>query len=79
MAVLRAVVSDKDGIMHELVLKSRERFGGYMWYYGNVPLVVTPARTPEEAVRLLNEELSLDPEKRPQIVSISRAQESSGS
>lgn len=73
--MLRAVVSDRDGIIHELLLKKRDRSAGYCWYYGNIALVVTPAETPEEAVRLLKQEISPTPDDRIQLISISRAED----
>ncbi len=72
MSVLRAVVSDKDGIVHELVLRKRDLNGAYSWYYGDVPLVVTPARTPDEAVQILKKEIAPTPDDRIQLISISR-------
>ena len=72
MSVLRAVVSDKDGIIHELVLRQRDHSAGYSWFYGNVPLVVTSARTPDEAVQILKQEISPTPDDRIQLISIAR-------
>lgn len=73
MAVLRAVLSDKDGIVHELVLRKRDKNAGYSWYYGNVPLVVTPARTPDEALSILKKEIAPTPDDPIQLISISRS------
>ena len=75
MAVLRAMVSDKDGVIHELVLKRRDWNAGYCWYYGNVALVVTPAASPDEAVRFLKQEISPTPDDCIQLISISRAED----
>lgn len=75
MSVLRAVVSDKDGIVHELVLRKRGLSAGYSWYYGDVPLVVTPARTPDEAVRILQQEIAPTPNDRFELISIVRPAE----
>ena len=61
VAILKAVVSDKDGIIHELVLEKKEPGRGYRWYYGNVALVATQAATPEEALSILREELAPSP------------------
>jgi hypothetical protein len=72
MAVLRAVLSDRDGIVHELVLKKRDHNAGYSWYYGNVPLVATPARTPDEALSILKKEIAPSPDDPLQLISISR-------
>lgn len=73
MSVLRAVVSDKDGIIHELVLKKRGHNAGYSWYYGNVPMVMTPARTPDEAINILKKEISPTPNDPIQLISIARS------
>jgi hypothetical protein len=73
MSVLRAVVSDKDGIIHELVLKRRDHNAGYSWFYGNVPLIVTPARTPDEALRILKQEIAPTPDDRIQLISIAHS------
>jgi len=72
MAVLRAVVSDRDGIIHELVLKKRSKTEGYSWYYGNIALVVTPAATPDEALRLLMREIAPSRNDVAQVISIIR-------
>ncbi len=72
MSVLRAVVSDKDGIIHELDLRQRDHNEGYSWYYGNVPLVVTSARTPDEALKILKQEISPTPDDHIQLISIVR-------
>lgn len=73
MAVLYAVVSDRDGIIHELVLKKRDQSGGYSWYYGNIALVVTPARTPDEALRILMQEIAPLRDDIAQVISIVRS------
>jgi len=70
MSVLRAVVSDRDGIIHELVLKKREQSEGYSWYYGNSALVVTPAATPDEALRFLMREIAPSRNDIAQVISI---------
>ena len=72
MAMLKAVVSDKDGIIHELFLKKREKNVGYSWYYGNVALVATQAATPDEALRILQREIAPTPD-RLQLISIARS------
>jgi hypothetical protein len=69
------MVSDRDGIIHELVLKRRDRNAGYCWYYGNVALVVTPAASPDEAVQFLKQEISPTPDDSIQLISISRAED----
>lgn len=74
MAVLKAVVSDKDGIIHELVLMKREKNSGYSWYYGNVALVATQAATPDEALRILEREIT-PARDRMQLISIDRSGE----
>jgi hypothetical protein len=73
MAVLRAVVSDRDGIIHELVLKKRDQSEVYSWYYGNIALVVTPAATPDEAIRFLMQEIAPSRNGSAQVISIVRS------
>jgi hypothetical protein len=75
MAVLRAVVSDRDGIIHELVLRKRAKNAGYSWFYGDSPLLVTPARDPDEAVRILKMELAPTPDEKIQLMSIARLED----
>jgi hypothetical protein len=70
MAMLKAIVSDKDGINHELFLKKRETNTGYSWYYGDVALVATQAATPAEALRILQREIA--PPDRLQLIDIAR-------
>ncbi len=74
MAVLKAVVSDKDGIIHELVLEKREKGPGYSWFYGKVALVATQAATPDEALRILQNEIAPPPGNL-QVISIVRGPE----
>jgi len=73
MSVLRAVVSDRDGIIHELVLEKRDQSEGYSWYYGNSALVVTPASTPDEALRFLMREIAPSRNDIAQVISIVRS------
>ena len=73
MSVLRAVVSDRDGIIHELVLKKRKQSEGYSWYYGNIALIVTPAATPDEALSFLKREIAPSRTDIAQIISIVRS------
>jgi len=75
MAVLRAVVSDRDGVIHELVLKKREQNMGYSWFYGSLALVVTPAATPDEALRILIHEIAPDRNDNAQVISIVRSED----
>ena len=74
MAVLRAVVSDRDGIIHELVLKKREKNVGYSWFYGDIALIVTPAATPDEALRILMQEIAPSRGDNAQVISIVRSE-----
>ena len=72
MAMLKAIVSDKDGVNHELFLKKREKNAGYSWYYGDVALVATQAATPDEALRILQREIAPTPD-RLQLIDIARS------